>query len=229
MVDVALIDRVEVIRGPSSSIYGSSAFFGVINVVTRRGGQLKGVELSTDAGSFDTYRSTASMGDRLDNGFEWLFSVANYDSAGAARLYVPEFDQRISANPQATNDGIAAGLDGERAFNVFTSLGYGDFDVTAFFSDRVKRVPTASFGTAFNDGREETTDYRGYVDVKFGHAFSAATATSSTTTTLITEPTRTKNPSQANCRRRRPSRTEASVSGSALSGNLPPGCWTAIR
>jgi outer membrane receptor for ferrienterochelin and colicins len=174
MVDVALIDRVEVIRGPSSSIYGSSAFFGVINVVTRRGGQLKGVELSTDAGSFDTYRSTASMGDRLDNGFEWLFSVANYDSGGAARLYVPEFDQRISANPQATNDGIAAGLDGERAFNVFTSLGYGDFDVTAFFSDRVKRVPTASFGTAFNDGREETTDYRGYVDVKFGHAFSAA-------------------------------------------------------
>jgi outer membrane receptor for ferrienterochelin and colicins len=174
MVDIALIDRVEVIRGPSSSIYGSSAFFGVINVVTRRGGQLKGAELSTEAGSFDTYKSTASMGGRLDNGFEWLFSVANYDSGGAARLYIPEFDQRISANPRATNNGIAADLDGERAFNVFSSLGYGDFDVTAFFSDRVKRVPTASFGTVFADGREETTDYRGYVDVKFGHDFSAS-------------------------------------------------------
>ena len=174
MVDIALIDRVEVIRGPSSSIYGSSAFFGVINVVTRRGGQLKGADLSTEVGSFDTYKSSASLGDRLENGFEWLFSVANYDSGGVSRLYIPEFDQRISANPLATNDGIAAGIDGERAFNVFTSLGYGDFDVTAFFSDRVKRVPTASFGTIFNDGREETTDYRGYVDVEFDHDFSAS-------------------------------------------------------
>ncbi len=32
------IERVEIIRGPGSAIYGSSAFTGVINIVTRRGG-----------------------------------------------------------------------------------------------------------------------------------------------------------------------------------------------
>lgn len=174
MVDIALIDRVEVIRGPSSSIYGSSAFFGVINVVTRRGGQVDGVELSAEAASFDTYKSSVSIGSSAGNGIEWLFSAANYDSGGVPRLYVSEFDQRISANERATHDGIAAGIDAERAFNLFGSVGYGDFDVTAFFSDRVKRVPTASFGTAFDDGREETTDYRGYVDIKFDHDFSAS-------------------------------------------------------
>jgi len=174
MVDIGLIDRVEVIRGPSSSIYGSSAFFGVINVVTRRGGQLDGAELSAGYGSFDTYKSSISLGSRLDNGVEWLVSAANYDSGGVQRLYIPEFDQRRSANPRATHDGIAAGIDAERAFNLFASLGYADFGVTAFFSDRVKQVPTASFGTEFNDGREATTDYRGYLDCTFDHDFSAA-------------------------------------------------------
>ena len=174
MVDIAAIDRVEVIRGPSSSIYGSSAFFGVINVITRHGAQIAGIEASADAGTFDTYRSRVSVGDKQANGFEWLVSAANYDSAGDPRLYIAEFDQRRTDNPQATHDGVAEGLDGERAFNLFSKLSFGDVGMTAFFSDRVKSVPTASFGTAFNDGRERTTDYRGYVDLSLAHDFSAA-------------------------------------------------------
>ena len=35
-IDVDLIERVEVVRGPSASLYGNNAFFGVINVVTRK-------------------------------------------------------------------------------------------------------------------------------------------------------------------------------------------------
>lgn len=173
MVDIAAIDRVEVIRGPSSSIYGSSAFFGVINVITRRGGQIDGLEASADAGSFDTYRSRVSAGDRHDNGLEWLFSAAGYDSAGDPYLYVPEFDQRISDNPLAADDGVARGLDGERSLNLFGKLSFGDFGLTAFYSDRDKRVPTASFGTIFNDGRERTTDYRSYFDLSLNHDFNA--------------------------------------------------------
>lgn len=46
VLDVDLIDRVEVVRGPSSSIYGINAFFAVVNVMTRRGRDLKGVEVS---------------------------------------------------------------------------------------------------------------------------------------------------------------------------------------
>ena len=46
LVDVDLIERVEIIRGPSSSLYGADAFFAVINVIIRKPPQLKGVELS---------------------------------------------------------------------------------------------------------------------------------------------------------------------------------------
>ena len=57
MVDVDLIERVEVIRGPSSSIYGSSAFFGVINVITKRGAPFDGSELLAKAAASDTFKS----------------------------------------------------------------------------------------------------------------------------------------------------------------------------
>ena len=36
ILDVDLIDRVEIVRGPASALYGSNAFFGVINVITRQ-------------------------------------------------------------------------------------------------------------------------------------------------------------------------------------------------
>jgi len=171
-LDVDLIDRVEVIRGPSSSIYGSSAFFGVINIITKRGEQMGGAEVSGEAGSFGAYKGRFSFGEKFENGLEWLFSGSYYTSEGKDRLYYPEFDQRISSDPRAANNGIAQGLDGEEAVNLFSSLNYRHFTFSGFFSHRTKDVPTASFGTLFNDGREATTDYRGYVDLKYDQALN---------------------------------------------------------
>ena len=44
ILDIDLIERIEVIRGPGAVIYGNNAFFGVINVITRKGDQVNGVE-----------------------------------------------------------------------------------------------------------------------------------------------------------------------------------------
>jgi len=55
ILDVDLIDRVELVRGPSSSLYGSSAFFGIVNVITKKGRDLNGTEVSAAAGSHDSY------------------------------------------------------------------------------------------------------------------------------------------------------------------------------
>ncbi len=171
-IDVDLIDRVEVIRGPSSSIYGSSAFFGVINVITKNGRQVDGAEASVEAGSFDSYKGRFTFGKKFKNDVEWLASGSYYTIAGQDRLYYPEFDQRISSDPRATNNGVARKLDAEEAFQFNTRLGYHDFTFSGFFSERTKEVPTASFDTLFNDGREETTDRRAYADLKYDHGFS---------------------------------------------------------
>lgn len=172
VVDVDLIERVEVIRGPSSSVYGSSAFFGVINVVTKKGGQIGGAEVSAEAGSFGSYKGRFSFGEKFKNDVEWLLSGSYYISEGQERLYYPEFDQRIGADPRAVNNGVARGLDGEEAVNLISSVSYHGLTLSGFFNYRQKDVPTASYGTLLNDGAEETADYRGYVDLKYDHDFN---------------------------------------------------------
>ncbi|HJV81272.1 TonB-dependent receptor plug domain-containing protein [Noviherbaspirillum sp.] len=49
MLDVDLIERVEFVPGPGSSIYGANAFFGVINIITKRGRDLHFREFDSPA------------------------------------------------------------------------------------------------------------------------------------------------------------------------------------
>lgn len=171
MIDVDLIDRVEIIRGPSSSIYGSSAFLGVVNVITKRGRGIDGGEAAVETGSYDTQKVRATYGKTFDSGLDWLVSATHYSSAGMD-FYYPEFDQRISDNPRATNHGVANGLDDEEAAKFFTSVRYGDFSASLYLSDRHKQVPTASFDTLFTDARARTDDARGYLELSYKRELS---------------------------------------------------------
>ncbi len=166
VIDVDLIERVEVIRGPSSSIYGDNAFFGVINIITRPGNSYGGVEVSGAVGGFETYQGRFSYGNRFTNGIELVLSGTWSDSAGERRLYYREYDQPTS------NNGIAEDSDGDRYYRFFGKLAYGEFTLSGAWSERTKNIPTASFGTIFNDGGEQVTDRHAYVDLKYEHVFS---------------------------------------------------------
>ena len=50
-LDPAMFERVEIIRGPASSLYGDSAFFAVVNVITRSGASLDGASVTLEAGT----------------------------------------------------------------------------------------------------------------------------------------------------------------------------------
>ena len=71
-MDVDLIDRVEIIRGPGSALYGTSAFFAVVNVITRRGGAIGGAEGALEAGSQQTYRARGTIGWASEEGRDIL-------------------------------------------------------------------------------------------------------------------------------------------------------------
>ncbi len=166
-VDIDLIERIEIIRGPNSSIYGTGAFVAVINVITKRGRDLRASEVSADAGSWNSYKGRATYGDRFDSGLETLLSVSFYHSQGHKRLYFPEF------NSPATNNGIAVDADGDQSYNFFADIIYRDFDIHIVDGSRAKHIPTASFGTVFNDSRTRTTDARTYIDVQYHHTFGS--------------------------------------------------------
>ncbi|MDP2903031.1 MAG: TonB-dependent receptor plug domain-containing protein, partial [Methylovulum sp.] len=121
MLDMDLVERIEFIPGSGSSIYGANAFLGLINVVTKTGRAINGVQLAGEAGSFDTYKGRASYGKKLDNGADILFSASHYDSAGVENLYFPDFDD------PATNNGIAHNMDTERADRLFGRVQFEEF------------------------------------------------------------------------------------------------------
>jgi len=73
------IERVEVLRGPQSGLYGSDAIGGVINVITRSGsGPLSGV-VRLEGGSFDTFNQSAGLSGS-SNGFHYTANVEHFHS-----------------------------------------------------------------------------------------------------------------------------------------------------
>ena len=167
VVDVDLIKRVEVIRGPGSSLYGGNAFFAVVNVITRQGAELQGAEASGEAGSFETYKGRLTYGNKFHNGLEALFSGTLFDSQGD-RLFFQEF------NDPATNNGITAKADFDGFHNALAKLSYAGFTLEGLYSSRTKGVPTASFGADFNDPRNETTDEWWFLELKYRRNFKGA-------------------------------------------------------
>ncbi len=90
------IDRIEILRGPQSTLYGSDAIGGVINVLTRRGGDDPfSLRTSVEGGSFDTYRVNAAANGRIDPleyGAALNFLHSNGISAADSRNRNPETD-----------------------------------------------------------------------------------------------------------------------------------------
>ena len=68
------IERIEIIRGPGSAVYGGYAELAVINVVTRRGSEIHGVRVSSIVsridGAFSATNISAAAGTKLANGLE---------------------------------------------------------------------------------------------------------------------------------------------------------------
>lgn len=160
-LDVDLIDKIEVIRGPGSSLYGSNAFFAVINVITKKGRDFSGGEIAAAAGSLATYNGRISAGGRFGNGGEALLSGSVMDSKGNRRLYYPEFDS------PGTNNGIAENKDSDRNHQFLAKIAFKEFTLEGLFGSRTKAIPTGSYGTVFNDDRNRTIDDVGFLDLKY--------------------------------------------------------------
>jgi len=162
-LDVDLIDRVEVIRGPNSSLYVASAFLAVIDVITKRGRDMPKLSVAGEVASFGTYEGRVSYGNKFNNGLELLLSSSFYDSHGQDRLYFPEFDS------PATNNGIAVNADDDEFHQFFADVSWGDFTLHGVFGSRDKGIPTASFGSVFDVTQTRTIDARGYLDMDYEH------------------------------------------------------------
>lgn len=160
IVDVSLIERVEVIRGASSSLYGSNAFFAVVNVVIKKGAVYSGGEAVARAGSYGGWGGSLTWGKGGKS--DVLVSGETYRSDGQP-YYFPEFDD------PATNNGRTDVIDAERRASAYFATSFGEWRVRAAYVTRDKQVPTASFDTDFNSPDEWTYDKRAFLSASYRH------------------------------------------------------------
>jgi iron complex outermembrane receptor protein len=143
LIDMDMVKRIEFVPGPGSAVYGSNALFGVINVVTRDGSGLSGVQGAVTAAGQGERKARTSYGWHGQNGADLLLSASAFNRTGRDQYY-PEFD-----TPE-TNGGIARHLDWDRAQNFLVKGSFGGVTLSASHVARTKGVPTASFGAVFN-------------------------------------------------------------------------------
>ncbi len=170
-LDLSLVERIEVVRGPNSTLYGTGAMFATINVVTKDGASVDGLEVNGGIGSFSHYRGSVHYGHRFDTGLDLAVSGSIGDVRGQD-LFFHEFDAPES------NAGRVMGMDWDTHAGVTARLTYGGVSFHALYSDRRKGVPTASYGTIFNNDVYETRDRIGVAEARWDHDLSASVQSS---------------------------------------------------
>jgi iron complex outermembrane receptor protein len=157
---LSAVERIEIIRGPGSAVYGTGAVFGVINIVTKDGGQVQGGTITGEGGSYGSRGATATFGQRLAPGTD-LSLFASWLETDGADFYVPEYDA-----PE-THDGLARGVDWEGQWGFGGKLQRGPLRVTASFNSRRKSIPTGAFAVMFGDDRSWTVDRTGVQQIAY--------------------------------------------------------------
>jgi vitamin B12 transporter len=75
------IERVEILRGPQSPLYGSDAIGGVISIITKKGKGKPSLTVSGEYGSFQTNREMASLSGGYSTA-DFSFSASRFDTDG---------------------------------------------------------------------------------------------------------------------------------------------------
>ncbi len=137
------VDRIEVIRGPGSVLYGSNAMFSVINIITKKGQSVENTILSVETENLNGIKTVGVFGKEFNNGMDLFISGLYTDNKGKD-YYYEEYDS------PATNNGIAVGLDWEKVYGILGTFSYKNFTFLSMYKNREKSLPTGVYGIDFN-------------------------------------------------------------------------------
>jgi iron complex outermembrane receptor protein len=187
-IDISNVKRIEVVKGPGSSLYGSNAFFGVINVVTKDVESAEGPHLVTRfTDKVNRTDGTFSFGRKLSDDFKLLFS-GSVSNAQGDRLFFPEYrdleeSERLALEENGYSQyflsldkltgGYTSRTDFLKSYALFFDLHYKDFSLLSKLSDRNKGVPSGYFGSVFSTDKNRMEERFNFLELKYQKPFSS--------------------------------------------------------
>jgi outer membrane receptor for ferrienterochelin and colicins len=154
-IDMDLIDRIEIVRGPSSSLYGADAFFAVVNVITRTGKNTRELA-SVEGGSLGTYKETVAYG--VDHRGTQVLLSETYNLTNAP------------GQLNSIEDPIGGTHDRDQGRRLFALLSSHNFTLQGAVSSLQQRDPESStWCGACHQTDSRSTGFRGYADLQYDH------------------------------------------------------------
>ncbi len=150
------IKQIEIIRGPCYALYGSGAFSGVVNIITKRGGDYP-TGVTVVGGRFNTYKSTFELSLKKENYSAYIYS--EYYSTEDYKGIIEKDLFGSGANSAAPGPMTA----GSENYTLHTNVNYNNFFFTGFFQ---KMKPELPIGIALALTDEYDSNYGMY----FGEA-----------------------------------------------------------
>lgn len=145
------IERIEVVRGPASVVYGSEAVTGVIQLFTRRGAEGR-TRAEIGGGSFGARRASLGTDGAVAGGL-WSLQADHHATDGI-----------LAYNNAYQNDGLSGAV-------AFGGSGRTDLRLTSRYNASSYRYPTGS-GGALEDRNAERAEHRLLLGIDAGHRWS---------------------------------------------------------
>jgi outer membrane receptor for ferrienterochelin and colicins len=185
-IDMSNVKRIEVVKSPGSSLYGSNSFFGVINVVTKDAESAGGPRLVTRfTDQVDRTDGNFSFGRKFSDDFKVLFSGSVSNSRGG-RLFFPEYrdleeSERLALEENGYSKyflsldkltgGYTSRTDFLKSYSLFLDLHFRDWSLLSKVSDRNKGVPSGYYGSVFNTDKNRIEERFNFLELKYSKSF----------------------------------------------------------
>jgi len=171
-LDMSMVERIEYIPGPGSTIYGSNAMFGVINVITRSAKMA--AQSAMDAHVSQRGLSGVNVMTRrtiADTGLLLQYSAER--QAGRDRTYSDPNGFLLRADGSVSPDGVAHGLDSENNRRVMMRVDRNEWSFKLINHRRTDKPSSAPYWTAFDDPSINFLDEGTQVSTSVQHELSS--------------------------------------------------------
>ncbi len=150
-MSVKFIERVEVIRGPASSLYGANAFSAIINVITKTVSDTKNIEVSQKFGSFGHKQTSLIAGKQFDSGLKLSLFADQLDTDGHKGTVAKDRQTDLDGL-LGTGASLAPGSteNFEDKLELSAKLEYEQFYFSTYYVDK-NRGPNVGIYDALND------------------------------------------------------------------------------